>query len=204
MLNSLITALFLGLIGGTIPGPILTATFTEILQSGFVKSFRIILWGMLTETIIALISMIILSSIGLQEEIFRALSFVGAAILIYIAYQIWKVKTLDTEERVHFSNFKISLMILANGVFWIYWITVCIPKAIILNETIPFGQYIFLILVEIGWLISTSTVAFIFSRFRKILSHPKIVPIIFKIFSLTFAYFSIDMAYKSTMFFLWK
>ena len=29
----------LGLIAGAIPGPILTATFTEILQSGFIKVF---------------------------------------------------------------------------------------------------------------------------------------------------------------------
>jgi len=202
MNNEIINAFLLGLIGGVIPGPVLAATFTEILQSGILKSFRIILWAMLTETVVALISLLALSSMNLSEKFFQGLSLVGAVILIWISTSIWKVRKIDTEEKVHFSLGKISAMIMANGVLWTFWITVCVPKAIMLGEKIAFGNYLFLILVEIGWLISTVFVAFIFSRFRKILSNPKVVPIIFKIFALTFVYFAIDMIYKSLKFFL--
>lgn len=202
MTNEIISAFVLGLVGGLIPGPVLTATFTEILQSGLLKSFRIILWAMLTETVVALISLIVLSSMNFPESFFRGLSLVGAAILIWISTSIWKVRRIDSEEKVYFSLGKISAMILANGVLWTFWFTVCVPKAIMFNEQMVFGSYLFLILVEIGWLISTSMVAFIFSRFRKILSHPKVVPIIFKIFALTFIYFAIDMVYKSIKFLL--
>ena len=38
MVNDLISAFILGLIGGVIPGPVLAATFTEILQYNFLKS----------------------------------------------------------------------------------------------------------------------------------------------------------------------
>ena len=38
MMHELIIALMLGLIGGVIPGPVITAVFTEILQSGFSKA----------------------------------------------------------------------------------------------------------------------------------------------------------------------
>ncbi|MDD3773558.1 MAG: hypothetical protein PHC38_13020, partial [Weeksellaceae bacterium] len=92
--------------------------------------------------------------------------------------------------------------IMANGVLWTFWITVCVPKAILLGEKVVFGNYLFLLLVEIGWLISTVIVAVVFSRFRKILSNPKVVPIIFKIFALTFVYFAVDMVYRSIKFFL--
>lgn len=201
MLNNLIAALVLGLIGGLVPGPVLTAIFTEILQTDFIKSFKIIFQAMLTETVIALISLIALSSLHLSEGVFSGISFIGAGILIWISTSIWKIKSLDSGEKVHFSFGKISAMIAANGILWTFWITVCIPKAILLNEKIPFGSLIFLGLVEIGWLISTSFVAFIFSRFRKILSNPKVIPIIFKIFALTFVYFALDMAYKSILFF---
>ncbi|PIV58084.1 MAG: hypothetical protein COS14_11475 [Bacteroidetes bacterium CG02_land_8_20_14_3_00_31_25] len=54
MSNDIIFAFILGLIGGVIPGPVLAATFTEILQSGFLKSLRIIIWAFLVETTVAL------------------------------------------------------------------------------------------------------------------------------------------------------
>lgn len=200
--NELVSALVLGLIGGLIPGPVLTATFTEVLQSGMWKSMRIILWAMLTETVVALLSLLALSSMNFSERFFQGLSLVGAAILIWISTSIWKVHKIDTEEKVHFSLGKISAMILANGVLWTFWITVCVPKAILLSEKVAFGNYLFLLLVEIGWLVSTVLVAYVFSKFRKILSNPKVVPIMFKIFALTFVYFAVDMAYRSLKFFL--
>ncbi|MFH1030802.1 MAG: LysE family transporter [bacterium] len=200
--NELFSALVLGLIGGVIPGPVLTSTFTEVLQSGMWKSMRIILWAMLTETVVALLSLLALSSMNFSERFFQGLSLVGAAILIWISTSIWKVHKIDTEEKVHFSLGKISAMILANGVLWTFWITVCVPKAILLSEKVAFGNYLFLLLVEIGWLVSTVLVVYIFSRFRKILSNPKVVPIMFKIFALTFVYFAVDMVYRSIKFFL--
>lgn len=202
MINEILSAFTLGLIGGIIPGPVLTAIFTEILQSGIWKSFRIILWAMLTETIVALISLLILTSINFSESFFYSLSIIGAGILFWIASQIWKVTKINTEEKVHFSLGKISTMIIANGVLWTFWITVCIPKALLLDEKIAFGKFLFLASVEIGWIFSTSLIAIIFLQFRKILSNPKIVPILFKFFALTFIYFAIDMLYQSMCFFI--
>ena len=43
-------------------------------------------------------------------------------------------ETLDTGEKVHFGLWKVVLMILSNGVLWTYWITICIPKAILLGQ----------------------------------------------------------------------
>lgn len=202
MLQSFVSAFILGLVGGVIPGPILTATFTEILQSGFWKSMRIILWAMFTETVVALVSLIGLISLQLSETVFRGLSFIGAAILIWIALSLWKIRTIDTEQRVHFSLGKISAMILANGMLWTFWITVCVPKAILLGKQISFGEYLFLLLVEVGWLISTVGVALLFSSVRRFLSHPRVIPAIFKLFSLAFLFFAFNMTYTSAVFFL--
>ena len=202
MLNDLVTAFVLGLIGGMIPGPVITAIFTEILQSGFLKSFRIIFIAMFTETLIALFSLVFFISLNFSEAFFRGISIVGALILILIGISIWKIKILDSDEKINFKFWKISMMIIANGVLWTFWITICIPKAIFLGDQLFLGEYLFLGLVEIGWLLSTTLLAFIFSRFRKLLSKPKIIPIIFKIFALTFFYFAIDMTYKSIIFFI--
>ena len=201
MIHELITALLLGLIGGLIPGPVLTAIFTEILQSGFLKSFRIIFIAMFTETLVALVSLLVLVALDFQEAVFRGISFAGAVILIWIAPSIWKIKRLDSGETVIFGFWKITTMILANGVLWTYWITICIPKAMLLSNHLFLGEYAFMGLVQIGWLISTILAAFVFSRFRKLLSRPKIIPVVFKLFALTFIYFAADMTYRSILFF---
>lgn len=202
MTQQIFTAFVLGLVGGIIPGPVLAATFTEIVQSGFRKSLRIIFLAMLTETAIALTCLIVFSSLGLSQSFFYALSFIGAGILIWIATQLWKIKSLDLTEKVHFGVGKIAAMILANGVLWTFWITICIPKAIALGEQIRYGQFLFLLIVEIGWLISTIGVAFVFSWFRGLLSNPRVIPFMFKFFSAVFIYFAINMLYTNIVFFL--
>ena len=201
MNQELVIALSLGLIGGLIPGPVITAIFTEILQSSYYKSLRILLIALITETMVALVSLLLFSSLGLSQSFFHGISLAGAAILIWIATSIWKVKSLDSGEKIHFSIWKIIIMILSNGVLWTYWITICIPKAMLLGEQIQMGAYLFMGMVQLGWLISTLLVAFIFSRFRKALSRPRVIPILFKIFALAFIYFAFDMAYKSILYF---
>lgn len=201
MVQELVIAFMLGLIGGVIPGPVITAVFTEILQSGYLKSLRIIFIALVTESLVAVISLLFLHSMNFNESFFRALSLAGAAILIWISVSLWKVRTLDTRQKVHFGFWKIIVMILSNGVLWTYWLTICIPKAILLNDEVHLGAYAFMGLVQLGWLISTLVVGFLFSRFRKILSRPKVIPVLFKIFALAFAYFAVDMVYNSTRYF---
>lgn len=202
MIHELVIAFMLGLIGGVIPGPVITSIFTEILQSGFLRSIRIILIALVVETMVAVISLVILDSLDFNEAFFRGLSLAGAVILIWIALSIWKVRSLDTGAKVHFGLGKIAIMILTNGVLWTYWITICIPKAILLGDQLSMGAYIFMGLVQAGWLTSTAILAFLFSRFRNILSRPRVIPVIFKIFAGAFVYFAVDMVYKSIVFFL--
>ena len=57
-------------------------------------------------------------------------------------------------------------------------------------------------LVQLGWLTSTLVAAFLFSRFRRILSRPRMIPVLFKIFALAFVYFAVDMVLKSVQFFM--
>jgi threonine/homoserine/homoserine lactone efflux protein len=200
--KDIITATIIGLVSGIIPGPVLTSTFTEILQAGLAKSFRIILWSLLIESLVGLISLITLSSMHFPESVFYGLSIPGGAILLWISFSIWKVRKIDPAEKVHFGPGKITLMIFSNGILWSFWIMVIVPKALMFNEKLLYGSYLYLIIVEIAWLISTSMAAIAFSRFRKILSDPKVVPVVFKIFALAFVYFSLDMFYKSLSFFL--
>lgn len=200
--QEIITAVTLGLIGGLIPGPVITAVFTQILQSGYRSSLRIIFIALAIETLVAFVSLLLITSLGLQESVFRILSFAGAAVLVWIALGLWKIRTLDTDEKVFFGPWKIIVMILTNGVLWTYWITICIPRAMLLGAEIPLGEYLFMALVQTGWLISTLIISYVFSHFRNLLSQPRIIPFAFKIFALIFIYFAVDMTWKSILFFL--
>jgi len=199
--HELVVAFLLGLIGGIIPGPVITSVFTEILQSGFSRSLRIILTALVAETLVAVVSLLVLVSLDFHEGFFRGLSLAGAVILLWIARSLWNVRSLDTGRRVHFGTGKIIAMILTNGVLWTYWFTICIPRAILLQEHVALGAYLFMGMVQLGWLISTTLSAFIFSRFRGFLDRPRVVPVLFRIFSLAFVYFAVDMTWKSIRFF---
>ncbi len=148
MIHELIIAFLLGLIGGVIPGPVITAVFTEILQSGFSQSLRIILVALVAETMVAIISLLVLDSLDFNESFFRGLSLAGAVLLIWISISIWKVRSLGPGEKVHFTTWKIVMMILSNGILWTYWIAICIPKAILLSDHLTLGAYFFMGLVQ--------------------------------------------------------
>jgi threonine/homoserine/homoserine lactone efflux protein len=143
-------AVILGIICGAMPGPVLSTTFTEILQNGYLKCLRIILLAMVVETAVALASLIAFSTLHLTEALFQGLSLFGAGILFWLAASIWKINRITGDDKLHFSFGKIAAMILSNGVLWTYWIVVCVPRAIQLGNRMFFGQYAFVALVEMG------------------------------------------------------
>lgn len=189
----LMTAFVLGLAGGVTPGPVLAAVFTEILQSGLRPAMAIVVWALLVETVVGLASLLFLSFLGLPPAVFAALSLVGAGILVWIAVQLWRIRRLDTGERVRYGRGRLSAMIFANGVLWTYWITVCIPQALALGARLSYGEYLFVALVQGGWLLATTGLAFAFSRFRGLLSNPRLVPVVFKGLSAAFLYFALNL-----------
>ncbi len=201
MTQQILATLLLGLIGGIIPGPVLAATFAAILHGGFRKSIRIILWATLTEASVALFTLTLLSSLGLSRSFFYGASFLGAALLIWIARQLWKAAALDAGHTLHFSGWQIAGMILTNTALWTFWVTVCVPKAILMVDQIPGGQYLFIVLYEVAWVTTTATIALIFSSFRAILSHSRLIAVVFKTFALIFVLFALQIFSAALIFF---
>ena len=182
------------------PGPILTASFTESLRKGFIKSLPIIFMAMISEVLIATFILTIFFSTNIPESVFYIISFIGAGVLIWLAVQVWKIKSVGGEGDI-FDFKKIFLLMIFNGSFWIFWITVCIPQAFLLKNSIAFGQFVFLGIFELGWLIATTSLVFIFSRFRKFLIKNNYVSIVFKIFSVILVYFAVNLVIESFKYF---
>lgn len=193
----MLDALLLGIIGGSIPGPILTAAFTEVLQHGYRRALRIILVTLAIETCIGILSVTLLIESNPPKELFIGLSLIGASVLLWLAPKLWSITTLDTSKLIHFSVRKIFVLTITNGLLWVFWATVCVPRAVELSHQISAGQYIFVLLFEIGWFFSSVLLTLAFARMRTVLSNPRVIPVVFKIFALLFVYFAVTMSIKS-------
>ncbi len=199
ILIQLLSIFVLGLIGGANPGPILAASFTEALRRGFIKSLWVIFMAMVAETIVALFILSLFFSIHIPEVIFYIISFAGAGVLIWLALQVWQIKELGGKGEI-FSFKKIFLLTVFNGLFWIFWITICVPQAFLLKQRILGGQFLFLMLFELGWLLATVGLTYLFSRFKPLLTKTNFIPIVFKIFALILFFFAIRLMVESISF----
>jgi len=184
MLSIIFDAFLLGIIGGAIPGPILTGTFTEILKSGFVKGVRVIFYALITETIGALLLFLLFWAVGVNELVIKIISVVGSVVLFWLGYRVWKINEIKTESQAVITFSRIILLTVFNSGYWIFWMTVGMPKALILNEIFSGGLLAFLLLFEFGWLVATSFLAIIFWQFRPLLQKKNLVKLTFQILSI--------------------
>ena len=200
MLFQLLSIFMLGLLSGANPGPILTASFAEALRGGFAKSLPIIFMAMASETIVALLILLVIFSLNIPESAFYIISFIGAGVLVWLALQVWRIKKLDGEGQI-FDFKKIFILTLFNGPFWIFWLTICVPRAFLLKEQIICGQILFLIVFELGWLVAKVSLTFIFSHFRLFLKKTNFVSIVFKIFALILLLFAVKLVLTGVQYF---
>lgn len=198
----IIGAITLGFVGGAIPGPVLTTIFTEIVETSFLRSLRVLFWAMLVETGVRLLALLLVVSLPLDGAVFQGLSLVGAAVLVRIAAKVWRMHAVGQGTQPSFGFTTLALMIVSNGMLWTYWLTACVPDAMALGQQIPYGEYVFLLTFELGWFVSTFLMALIFSSFKRLLSHPRVMPMLFKFFALVFAAFALRMMIGSVQYFL--
>ncbi|MFZ2189803.1 MAG: LysE family transporter [Candidatus Magasanikiibacteriota bacterium] len=202
VLMQIIEVFLLGLIGGAVPGPILAAVFTEILQGGFKKSWKIIFWALLAETFVGVVIVLFIYTLNIPEFYFQLISIGGGLFLLWLASKVWKINEISQKSGEVFGLSKIFLLTLLNGGFWIYWITVCTPRAFALNAEMAGGLWVFVFFMELGWLTTTATLGYVFSCFRSILLKKNLVSIVFKGFALILIFFALESLLKSLLFFI--
>lgn len=200
LFGKLLEIFLLGLIGGANPGPILTSVFTVVLNSSFKKSLSIVFKALLAETVVALLILTVVYYLDLPQRYFYIISLLGAAVLIWLATQVWKIKSIDQERGEVFTLTKIFLITILNGGFWIFWITICVPRAFELKSVMPGGHFLFLIIFEIGWLVATVLLGYLFSKFRPLLQKNNLVSATFKVFAILLLFFAMKAIYESVLY----
>lgn len=192
----LLQVLILGFLCGLIPGPVVTAVFTETIRKGWKSARRIVLWAAAGELLMSIVCVAVLSLLDPNSVIFSCLSMFGALILLSMAWDLWKVEEISEHEPL-FSNQRVFVLSLMNGMAWIFWITVCTPQAVALGQEFTGGQWVFILLFEIGWLISTLTLCYLFGFFRPYFQSNKSLHLLYRTISILFVFFALKLAFAS-------
>jgi len=189
----LLKGVALGLVAGAIPGPILTATFTQVINKGLNQAMKLVWWSLSAEIAAASFIMILVSFFPIQPRYFQLVSFVGAIVIFKMAVAVWKIKSVAATDSLVLTVKDIYFLTFSNGLLWTFWITVCVPFAISLETDIPYGRFVYVLLFEIGWLVSTGGFAILFSLFKSHIIKSTALPFVFKAFALLLFYFAVDM-----------
>lgn len=187
----LLEIFLLGVVGGVVPGPIMTSVFAEVLGRGFARSLLVVFRALAAETVVALVVLISFSYLHLPESAFHTVSLFGAGVLFWLAWQVWHISSVPDDGMEVFPFRKILLLTVLNGGFWIFWITIAVPRAFSLDAVVPLGKFLFLLVFEAGWLAAMVGLAFVFSRFRDLLQRKGLVSLTYKMFALLLVLFAI-------------
>lgn len=186
----------LGFLCGLLPGPVVTALFTESIRQGWKSARRIILWAAAGELVMSISCVAALSLLPSDHVLFSALSVFGAIILLNLAWELWKVEEIPEEEPL-FSNRRVFFISLLNGMAWIFWITVCTPQAIALGRELRAGEWLFILLFELGWVIATLSLCYLFGLFRPYFQSNKKIHFLYRSVACLFLFFAVKLAIGS-------
>jgi threonine/homoserine/homoserine lactone efflux protein len=190
----------LGLIGGAMPGPILTGVFAEVLSGGFKRGLEAIVRALIAETIVAVSILSFISFLDVPRAYFEAISLLGAAFMLYLARGVWQINGFKEEAKEVFTFSRIFLLTVLNSGFVIYWLTICAPMAFALDEWIAYGEAVFVAVFEAGWLIAVMILSYLFSRFRPLLLKKDLISPLFKFSALVLTFFALDTIWESVRF----
>jgi threonine/homoserine/homoserine lactone efflux protein len=178
-MQTLIEGFSLGLIGGMVPGSILTILLVSVIQGGFPAGLRAFLWSLAAELTVVGILLIILFNLPISAKTFNYIGMIGGLVLFYFAWQIFHLQKIDQPEKsgAVFSGKEIYTLAATNAPLYIFWLTVCAPLIWRLAEQWPLGisAISFMAVFEIGWSLSTFTIMLLFVKARKYLTNPRIM-----------------------------
>lgn len=96
-LSYLVTGVIFGLSGGLSPGPLLTLVVCQSLKHGVREGIKVSLAPLFTDFPIVLVTIYILSRLSDIQPVIGAISFFGAAFLIFLGYESLSFTGVDIE-----------------------------------------------------------------------------------------------------------
>jgi len=122
----LLTGIALGLAEGLSPGPLIALIFSETLKNGKKEGVKVAISPLITDSLIILFALVILSSIAANRIIIGIISFFGACFLIYLGLRNLNLKIKESENRLTKNNALVQGVItnLLNPNTYIFWLSI--------------------------------------------------------------------------------
>jgi threonine/homoserine/homoserine lactone efflux protein len=127
--GAITAALILGLTGGFLPGPLLTAVLSQTLRHGVREGIRTSFAPLLTDGPIIAILLVFLHEFARVRPLLGAIAIIGAAYLLWMAWESWHSKAPDARavDAPPRSLLRGALVNFANPNMYVFWITVGVP-----------------------------------------------------------------------------
>lgn len=202
-MQTLIEAFGLGLIGGVVPGSILTILLVSVMQGGFTAGLKAFFWSLAAELTVVGSLLIILFTLPTPEGFFNYVGLVGSFVLFYFAWQIFNLRKVDQPKTINivFSGKKIYILAATNAPLYIFWVTVCAPLIWQLASHWPLLISVssFMVIFETGWSLSTFTIMLMFVKGKQYLTNPKSMRKIYLMLAVVMFLLGVKMFYTSVM-----
>lgn len=132
MVASLSAGILLGLSAGLAPGPMLTLVVSQALQHGVAAGVRVAFAPLLTDLPIVVLSLAVLAQVAGFQRVLGALSLVGAAFVLYMAYENLRAAApgVDVSDRPARSLARGVAVNLLNPHPYLFWLTVGAPTLV--------------------------------------------------------------------------
>ncbi len=129
-LEFLATGLLLGLAQGLSPGPLITLIFSETLKYGKKEGIKIAVSPLITDSLIVLLVLLVLSSFAKYNLVLGVISLLGAGYLIYLGIENLRTKMekfkVDVAEKGAFKRGIIANLLSPHP--YLFWLSIGGPK----------------------------------------------------------------------------
>ena len=200
-MHTLLEGFGLGLVGGIVPGSVLTILLVSVIQGGFVSGLRAFFFALLAEVSIVTVLLTILFNLPLPTTAFTYIGLIGGAVLLYFGFQVLKVRNINVHEQAKetFTPLKIFILSATNAPLYIFWVTICAPLIWEMAQSFPlfFSAITYTGSFEVGWSLSTFAVMLTFVYMRRYLTDQKIMHKVFIAVAAFMFLLGIKMLYTS-------
>lgn len=121
-----------GLAGGFSPGPTTTVVVSQTLRFGVLDGIKVAIAPALTDAPIILVAVLLVGQLARFEPVLGVISLLGAAFLLYLAYESFRVRGIEIDE-TQVEPRSISKGFIANLLNphpYLFWFVIGAPKLI--------------------------------------------------------------------------
>jgi len=132
MVESLLFGIIFGLAAGLSPGPLVTLVVSETLKNGKKKGIEVAISPLISESLIILFVLVILSSVAENYVVIGAISLIGACFLIYLGLSNLTTNVKESRDGLGKDNALLRGITtnLLNPFAYMFWLTIGGPRII--------------------------------------------------------------------------